>query len=106
MSLCTKNFTIGVFGRIDYRDIRIGKNRIGGPIGRHLDKFLIGKNQKDCTLRRIWYVKERPETNIETPSVVYLMKKKEIDFYSFPFALDISVGEPVIEVTKPVGFSP
>ena len=91
---------------MDSRDIKIGKNRISGRIGQHLGKFLIGKNQEDCTLRRIGYLKDRPEANDENPSVVYLMKKKEIDFHSFPFALDIPVGEKVIEVTKPVGFSP
>lgn len=107
MSLCAKNLTIGVFARLNPRDIKIEANQtITGRIGQHLAKFLIGKNQKDCMLRQIWYFKDRPDVNVHNASVVYLMKKNEIDFHSFPVDLDYSIGETIVEITKPVMFSP
>lgn len=107
MSLCLKNLTIGIFNRLAERDLKIEANHtISGRIGQHMSRFLIGKNQKECKLRRVLYLKERPEAALKNASVIYLMKNNEIDFYAYPIDIQLSTDETSIEITKPVVFSP
>lgn len=107
MSLCLRNFTIGIFSRMNERDIKIETNQtITGRVGKYMSRLLIGKNQKNCTLRRVLYLKESPGIPTKNASVVYLMEKKEIDFYSYPIDLAHATDERVIETTKPFVFSP
>ena len=52
------------------------------------------------------YLKEHPEAAIKNASVIYMMENNEIDFYAYPIDLAYSIGETVMETTKPIIFSP
>ena len=107
MSLCLKNFTIGIFGRMSERDTKIEANKtVTGRLGKFVNRLLIGKNQKNCNLRSVMYLKEYPEAAIKNASVIYMMENNEIDFYAYPIDLAYSIGETVMETTKPIIFSP
>lgn len=46
MALCFQNLTIGVYTVQNSGLLELENNRVTGLIGRHIDRFLIYKNQR------------------------------------------------------------
>ena len=115
MSICARNFTVGVFTRT-HEEIIDGhvrqRCRITGTIGHHLDNLLISRNIRWVSNRYylslkssqlinklikyisffrnflffpIYYFEDPINEDKRNRSAIYLMKKEILDFYSRPY---------------------